>query len=118
MARITAANAREMAALSHKKRRQRETVREDETTSPHPTPQETTTDPDYVKGRLARVRKQLDRVDRMMMKEEDAQQLDRLANAQRRLAEQRANLGRAALSLGRVNQVPNARRKRTFAPVE
>jgi len=43
---------------------------------------------DYRSQRLLRVRKQLDRVDRMMMTEDDPSRLDRLASAQNRLSEQ------------------------------
>lgn len=46
----------------------------------------------YVFQRLMRVRRQLDRIDRMMMTESDAQKLDRLASAQARLSEQERTL--------------------------
>jgi hypothetical protein len=45
------------------------------------------TDP-YVTERLARVRRQLDRLDGLMAAEKDPQRIDRLASAQYRLAEQ------------------------------
>jgi hypothetical protein len=84
MARITAANAREMAAKSHEARRQREAVRR----MPPQPPQATAQLADYVGERLVRVRVQLDRLDKLMMTESDPQKLDRLASAQARLSEQ------------------------------
>jgi prephenate dehydrogenase len=44
--------------------------------------------PGYIAKRLSRVRAQLDRIDEMMMTEEDPAKLDRLASAQARLSEQ------------------------------
>lgn len=43
---------------------------------------------DYHARRIMRVRQQLDRIDAMLMEEEDAQKIDRLASAQLRLSEQ------------------------------
>jgi hypothetical protein len=43
---------------------------------------------EHARLRLERVRLQLDRVDKMMMEEDDPQRIDRLASAQMRLAEQ------------------------------
>ena len=43
---------------------------------------------EYRARRVARVRRQLDRIDEMMMEEMDPQKLDRLASAQARLSEQ------------------------------
>ena len=43
---------------------------------------------EYRARRVARVRRQLDRIDEMMMLEQDPQKLDRLASAQARLSEQ------------------------------
>jgi len=81
MACFTAANAREMAARSREARRERSLMVENApTTTGHLT--------DYVAQRLVRVRKQLDRLDRLIMTVEDPQKLDRLACAQARLAEQ------------------------------
>jgi hypothetical protein len=81
MACFTAANAREMAARSHEARRERSLMAENDPTT-------TANVPDYVAQRLVRVRKQLDRLDRLIMTVEDPQKLDRLASAQARLAEQ------------------------------
>ena len=81
MACFTAANAREMAARSHEARRERSLMAEND-------PATSANLPDYVAQRLVRVRKQLDRLDRLIMTVEDPQKLDRLASAQARLSEQ------------------------------
>ena len=60
MACFTAANAREMAARSHEARRERSLMAEND-------PATTANLPDYVAQRLVRVRKQLDRLDRLIM---------------------------------------------------
>jgi hypothetical protein len=62
----------------------------------------------YVNERLARVRLQLDRLDKMMMSEKDPQKLDRLASAQARLAEQERILNGRPL--------PGSRRPAADAP--
>lgn len=86
--RFTAANAKEMSAKGHEAKRQRKLAAlkaaEDEPVI-LPASQ-------YVNKRLARVRKQLDRIDEMMMRESDPQKLDRLASAQTRLSEQERTL--------------------------
>jgi hypothetical protein len=47
---------------------------------------------EYTERRLARVRRQLDKIDRMVMKETDPGKLDRLAAASMRLADQERKL--------------------------
>jgi hypothetical protein len=88
---FTTANAREMAARSHTARRERAEARENalnlaprvSQTSSHQYDND-----EFIAKRLARVRKQLDRLDGMIEKETDPMKLDRLASAQARLAEQ------------------------------
>lgn len=72
--------------------------RKDESaTNPVQAPLQQPQNTDYVGGRLARVRVQLDRVDELMMTETDPQKLDRLASAQARLSEQERILDGRAL---------------------
>jgi hypothetical protein len=112
---ITRANARRMAAKSHDARRQRRLAREYPHASPQPIPQLT----DYVSLRLTRVRKQLDKVDGMMMKEKDPQKLDRLASAQTRLAEQeRIMSGRPLPGSRRPGKEKPRREPQEFVPVD
>jgi hypothetical protein len=91
MPRFTTANAREMAARSHaarlKRTTQREAAREVAPGLPLTNPQPND-DALFIAKRLARVRKQLDRIDGMIEKETDPMKLDRLASAQARLSEQ------------------------------
>ncbi len=117
MPRFTPQNAREMAVRSLESRRERKSKREDASAFPHPTPQETAPDPNYVARRLARVREQLDRVDCMMMKEKDPQKLDRLASAQARLAEQERILDGRPLPGSRRLAVERTPRHH-FTPIE
>lgn len=88
---ITTANAREMAARSHDSRRKRaearQAARELAASIPQTTSQQDASD-EFITKRLARVRKQLDRLDGMIEKEIDPMKLDRLASAQARLSEQ------------------------------
>jgi len=91
MSLFTTANAREMAARSQAARRQRTTQREAAKENAAPQSQTNPQQDDdalFVAKRLARVRKQLDRIDGMIEKETDPMKLDRLASAQARLAEQ------------------------------
>ena len=85
---ITTANARELAALSWVRRRERAAKRAEAAE----TVQEPEQQADYIAARLARVCAQLDRIDGMMMKESDPQKLDRLAAAQARLSDQEFKL--------------------------
>ena len=55
--------------------------------SQQPTPQPKPLD-DFCEKRIARVRKQLERIDAMIAQETDPQRLDRLASAQSRVSEQ------------------------------
>jgi hypothetical protein len=91
MPRFTTANAREMAARSQAARRQREMQRQATSAmaaaTPQPNPRPGDND-QFVTKRLARVRKQLDRIDGLIEKETDPMKLDRLASAQARIAEQ------------------------------
>jgi hypothetical protein len=59
----------------------------------------------YVLSRLTRVRKQLDRLDRLMAEEIDPQRLDRLASAQYRLSEQERIMAGRPLP-GSISRVP------------
>jgi hypothetical protein len=88
MSRITAANAKAMAAKSHFARRQRRSAWADAGESSVAPPENAQNCDSYAERRLSRVRMQLDRVDEMVMKEKDPQKLDRLASAQARLSEQ------------------------------
>jgi hypothetical protein len=107
MACFTAANAREMAARSHEARRERFRMAEnDPTTTEHL--------PDFVAQRLVRVRKQLDRLDRLIMTVEDPQKLDRLASAQARLAEQERILDGRPLPGSLRPKPPKAKSWRDF----
>lgn len=95
---ITTANARDFAAKSHASARLRKQLREAAEIAsppdlqPFPLPTVSPAKPapvdEYVIKRLIRVRKQLDRIDRMIMAELDPQKIDRLASAQIRLSEQ------------------------------
>ena len=116
MARFTAANAREMAAKAHASRQHwlaggrltSEAFPRTLEAGPH---QATN---DYVSRRLARVRKQLDCVDRAIETEAskatpDGQNLNWLAQAQERLAEQERILAQRPL--------PGSRQPRDQTPV-
>ena len=84
---FTTANAKEMSARGNaakalaKQRREEALAKADEIPDLEP-------DEVFKNGRLARVREQLERVDRMISTETDAQKLDRLASAQARLSVQ------------------------------
>lgn len=72
----------------------------------------------YVSKRLVRVRLQLDRIDAMVLKEKDAQKLDRLASAQARLADQERKLaGRPDPGSYRPTQKPE-RSKPSLGPLD
>jgi hypothetical protein len=95
MARFTAANAREMAAKAHAARLQRLASGTPAAETLSQTPQVGPYEPanDYVSRRLARVRAQLDLVDKAFEIEAtkalpDGQRLNWLAQAQERLSEQ------------------------------
>lgn len=80
---FTKANAKAMAAKSHAAKAQRKADRLKALAD------DAKPEPDsYRTERLARVRKQLSRLDSMMERESDPQKLDRLASAQYRLSEQ------------------------------
>jgi hypothetical protein len=90
---ISAANAREMAARSHESRRARTLLAKTEGLDPAQTTAAIPADSspaleDFALRRLARLRKQLDRLDAMVEGETDPQRLERLASAGFRLAEQ------------------------------
>lgn len=75
--------------------------------------------PDYQQERLARVRKQLNKLDRMIEEEEDPQKLDRLASAQSRLAKQEQELsGRPLPGSLRPTKKPTARSSNIPDPVD
>src|ERR1051326_9250266 len=76
-------NAREMARRSNEVQRERRRNTLTAQPSCH-----ADNFPEYASRRLTRVRRQLDRIDRLMMTENDPQKLDRLASAQTRLREQ------------------------------
>ena len=85
---ITDANARQLSALAHVAKRQLKDAK---------AAMEANGNLDkYQARRLARVREQLDRVDKMLLTETDPQKLDRLACASMRLSDQEFALaGRA-----------------------
>jgi hypothetical protein len=65
----------------------------------------------YVAANLARVRKQLDKVAEMLLREDDPAKIDRLASAQSRLAEQERQLaGRPLPGSLRPNNKPERNR--------
>ena len=68
----------------------------------------------YAQNRLARVRKQLDRLDELMQQETDPARLDRLASAQFRLSEQERILANRPLP-GSRKPGPEARVRRELA---
>lgn len=114
-ARFTSANAREMAAKGHAARRERiEQLRK----AAEP---DRNADESYKAQRLARVRKQLDRIDSLMEKEIDPQKLDRLASAQARLSEQERILaGRPLPGSHRPSRNPKSQTpaQSSFQPTE
>jgi hypothetical protein len=85
---FTKETAREMVKLSIAKRAENRAKRKSELRLKHPHEHVTDKDLAYKALRLIRVRKQLDRIDEMMMAEVDPSKLDRLASAQARLSEQ------------------------------
>jgi hypothetical protein len=86
--RFTAETAVEMGRRSAEARRLLHLVPiEPPPPPPTPAPTEEPTD-GYRSARLVRVRAQLDRIDDMMIEEDDPAKLDRLASAQARLSEQ------------------------------
>lgn len=73
----------------------------------------------YKNQRLARVRKQLERIDAMMEKEREPQKLDRLASAQARLSAQEFALaGRPMPGSRRPGREKPKGEPRLFEPVE
>ena len=84
MSRISSANAAAMAARSAQVRRERAEAAK----QARDVAASSVDSLAYVALRLARVRRQLDRLDEMMMTEKDAQKLDRLASAQLKVSEQ------------------------------
>ena len=95
---ISSENAREFAKLAHESRRrnleQAKAEKQAEEERLKALEQQAIADmknarvPCYFERRLARVRVQLDRLDEMMLREENPQAIDRLAAAAARLAEQ------------------------------
>ena len=96
MSQFTSANAREFAAkalIARRANRERRQNLEEtlaaltaKVSALAPLPAEELSG--YAQNRLARVRKQLDRIDALMLTETDPGKLDRLASAQNRLSEQ------------------------------
>lgn len=105
--RFTAENAAEMARCSHAPGSRRFTAPEPPPPDPQPpqsAPQPAEAYPDL---RLARVRKQLDRIDDLMLSETDPQKLDRLAAAQPEASSIKLSIVSPGVS-GSAGQVPEA----------
>ena len=86
--RFTSANSREFAVKSRESRRIAKIARDQLLANAIVIAAKIPEHPTYLTERLARVRLQLDRIDEMMLTENDPSKLDRLASAQMRLAEQ------------------------------
>lgn len=124
MARFTAANARENAAKAHAARRQRlvSGTQAEETFPQTPQVNQQEAADDYIMKRLARVRVQLDSVDRAIEAEAtkatpDGQRLNWLAQAQERLAEQERILDNRPLP-GSRRPKSDARPRRGRPPIQ
>ncbi len=96
---FTAATARENAAKSHEARRANSLAVKEARAAQRQLPQSESALAagdraldTFASKRLTRVRKQLDKLDRMIDEESDPAKLDRLASAQARLAEQERQL--------------------------
>lgn len=111
--RFTPENAREMVAkrmakAAERKEREREALA-----------REAMSDESYKGERLARVRKQLAKLDSLLEKETDPQKLDRLASAQYRLSEQERILaGRPLPGSHRPTRNSNKSAPISFTPTE
>lgn len=113
---FTAETAAEYARRSHEARKAAK-LRSTELSQSTPT-DPLNAIPAYTLERLIRVRKQLDRIDEMMMAESDPQRLDRLASAQARLSEQERTLdGRPLPGSMRPSKATSTRRP-TVSPIE
>lgn len=117
MALFTAETAREFAAKAHEARRrktaEREAMRSIGEQAPQPFPQKTPQNPapdGFVRVRLERVRKHLDKIDRMMEAETDPAKIDRLAAASSKFEEQERRLSDRSL--------PPVRRAQDQAPAK
>jgi len=114
MARFTSANAGEMAARSHDARRQRAIEIAERAAWPQTTPQIIPEQPAYVAKRLARVREQLDLLDKQIESllsadKVDYQAVERAARSSASLAEQERNLDGRPLP-GSMRPRPERRR--------
>lgn len=122
MALFDAESARLMAVKAVEARRKKAAEREAMRLNPPPVqPIASVSNPsaDYEKKRLARVRKQLDKLDRMIEEEMDPQKLDRLASAQSRLAKQEQELsGRPLPGSLRPSKAKSSPKQITTEPLE
>src|SRR5262249_13188999 len=109
---FTRDNAREMAARSNAVQRQRRHERQLVASPPCTAVQG---DDEYVLKRLARVRAQLDRIDRMIQSETDPAKLDRLAAASMRLSDQECAVADRPKP---CNRKPSPRRAAQVLPAE
>lgn len=125
--RFTAANASAMAAKSAEARRQAKAAAITAALLPPPAPLPIAphdANPGHASVRLARVRSQLDLIDKLITNEckadmPDAQKLDRLASAQMRLSEQERILADRPLPGSRrpTSTTPKSQHQVTYAPL-
>ncbi len=116
MPRFNAANAREMAARSVALRR---AAREERAAKAALLAEEAENSADYPAMRLTRVRKQLNRIDELLLSEDDPAKLDRLAAASMRLAEQERILaGRPLPGSLKPQAVRSRRQTQSFEPLD
>lgn len=94
---FTKENAAEFAKRSHAPTSARYAAKIELPTDPVPADKETADADEFRRLRLARVRKQLDKIDGMLAKESDPGKIDRLASAAIRLNEQERQLSNRSL---------------------
>ena len=116
---FTVENARAWSELAHEKRRQN--ARDKANPPPQQNPQCSLQSPqqspdEFLATRLARVRRQLDMIDRLIEAERLPQALDRLAAASAKLSEQERVLSDRPLPGSR--RPPNPRRSRLGSAVD
>lgn len=115
---FTAANAREMAARGNAAKALAKKQREEQLARANAIAIEPA-DEIYRSQRLARVRKQLEKLDEMIEKERDPQKLDRLASAQARLSVQEFALaGRPMPGSRRPGREKPARKSYMVEPLD
>lgn len=121
MPQFSPANAREMAARSHAARKKRTIERDAAQNLAEPVSQTIADQPkpdEFIARRLARVRKQLRRIDDLLDTETDPAKLDKLASASSRLAEQERVLSDRPLPGSRRPPTPKDRQLVPEVPQE